>query len=81
MLPVWCCIANRHIGARGTETADTTCALSGSISGAGTSIEIRLRMCGPPLHLTMAVDDEFWTMAVDDEFWISRNNNGGICEQ
>ena len=38
-------------------------------------------MCGPPLHLTMAVDDEFWTMAVDDEFWISRNNNGGICEQ
>ena len=31
------------------ETADTTCALSGSISGAGKSIEIRLRMCGPPL--------------------------------
>ena len=32
-----------------TETADTTCALSGSIFGAGKSIEIRLRMCGPPL--------------------------------
>ena len=31
-----------------TETADTTCALSGSIFGAGKSIEIRLRMCGPP---------------------------------
>ena len=29
--------------------ADATCALSGSISGAGKSIEIRLRMCGPPL--------------------------------
>ena len=28
------------------ETADTTCALSGSISGAGKSIQIRLRMCG-----------------------------------
>ena len=40
---------NRRIGA-GTETADTTCALSGSISGAGKSIEIRLRMCGPPLY-------------------------------
>ena len=34
---------------QGTETADTTCALSGSISGAGKSIEIRLRMYGPPL--------------------------------
>ena len=33
------------------ETADTTCALSGSISGAGKSIEIRLRMCGPPLYI------------------------------
>ena len=33
-----------------TETADTTCALSGSISGAGKAIEIRLRMCGPPLY-------------------------------
>ena len=31
------------------ETADTTCALSGSISGAEKSIEIRFRMCGPPL--------------------------------
>ena len=48
-----------HIGARETETADTTCALSGSISGAGKSIEIRLRMCGPPLHL------ERWTTSVD----------------
>ena len=28
-----------------------TCALSGSISGAGKSIEIRLRMCGPPLYV------------------------------
>ena len=33
---------NRHI-------ADTTFALSGSIFGAGKSIEIRLRKCGPPL--------------------------------
>ena len=33
----------------GTETADTTCAFSGSISGSGKSIEIRLRMCGPSL--------------------------------
>ena len=41
---------NRRIGAREPETADTTCALSGSISGAGKSIEIRLRMCGPPLY-------------------------------
>ena len=35
------------------QTADTTCALSGSISGAGKSIEIRLRMCGPPLFQTL----------------------------
>ena len=37
----------------GTETADTTCALSGSISGAGKSMEIKLRMCGPPLYLVL----------------------------
>ena len=36
------------------ETADTTCALSGSISGAGKSSEIRLRMCGPPLWFLAA---------------------------
>ena len=36
---------------KGTETADTTCALSGSISGAGKLSEIRLHMCGPPLYL------------------------------
>ena len=35
---------------KGMEIADTTCALSGSISGAGKSIEIILRMCGPPLY-------------------------------
>ena len=40
---------NRHIGASERRTADTTCALSGSIFGAGKSIEIRFRMCGPPL--------------------------------
>ena len=38
----------------GNETADTTCALSGSISGAGKSVEIRLRMCGPPLVIHLA---------------------------
>ena len=48
MLPGWCCIAIAALEL-GTETADTTCALSGSISGAGKSSEIRLRMCGPPL--------------------------------
>jgi len=46
MLPGWCCIAIAAWEQR-TETTDTTCALSGSISGAGKSIEIRLRMCGP----------------------------------
>ena len=40
---------NRRIGARERRQLITTCALSGSISGAGKSIEIRLRMCGPPL--------------------------------
>ena len=48
MLPGWCCIAIAALEL-GTGTADTTCALSGSISGAGKSSEIRLRMCGPPL--------------------------------
>ena len=52
MLPGWCCIAIAALE-QGTETADTTCALSGSISGAGKSIQIRLRMCGPPLFPTL----------------------------
>ena len=45
-------VAGVVLHCKGTETADTTCALSGSISGAGKSIEIRLRMCGPPLYFT-----------------------------
>ena len=63
MLPGWCWIAIAALEVfrlwsfqsiifwsfLGTETADATCALSGSISGTGNSIEIRLRMCGPPL--------------------------------
>ena len=48
MLPGGAALQSPH-WSKGTETADTTCALSGSISGAGKSIEIRLRMCGPPL--------------------------------
>ena len=49
MLPGWCCIANRHIGARERKQLMPHVRFSGSISGAGKSIEIRLRMCGPPL--------------------------------
>ena len=48
MLPGWCCIAIAALEL-GNGDSHTTCALSGSISGAGKSIEIRLRMCGPPL--------------------------------
>ena len=62
----WCCIAIAALEL-GTETADTTCALPGSISGAGKSIEIRLRMCGPPLynllwlwHITK-IPHQLWT--------------------
>ena len=43
----------------GTETADA-CALSGSISGAGKSIEIRLRMCGPPLSVKQCISKLPW---------------------
>ena len=49
MLPRWCCIAIAALELGNGDSWDTTCALSGSISGAGKSIEIRLRMCGPPL--------------------------------
>ena len=50
---------------QGTETADTTCALSGSISGAGKSIEIRLRMRGPLLLLlTQRVKPARWNCII-----------------
>ena len=41
---------NRHIGARERRQLIPHVRFSGSISGGGKSIEIRLRMCRPPLQ-------------------------------
>ena len=49
MLPWVVLHFNRRIGARERRQLIPHVRFSGSISGAGKLIEIRLRMCGPPL--------------------------------